>query len=237
MKKFRVLYFGTWGYGRAGLSGLLDLPQVEICNVYTKWDDTDPNPYLNQVRDLAQAHGLSIVNSARRELDKDAFKASVLRSGEVDFILSCCFDRFFGAALRNFPKNGALNVHPSLLPKYRGVKPLENAMADGADTIGVTLHELVKEMDAGDIILQRSAPVRPGHTFQQLYDLQGTMIRDVLRTFFEDPLGHMQNKQAQQHEKQTEAPRLPFAIDDRDTVAEVMRKAEHWKQSQGASQV
>lgn len=224
MKTYRILYFGTWGYGKAGLEALLGLPQADIVKVFSKWDLASANPYLNQVYQLAAGNGLPLEDTERRRMPKEAFRKAVLEAGEVDFILSCCYDRFFPAHIRAFPGMGALNLHPSLLPAYRGIKPLENALANGETTIGVTLHELTRELDAGDIILQKAASITRDHTFGQVYDLQCELIKSCLAEFFAGPETFMANKAPQDHSRQSDAPRLPFDISDGDTMLEVMQK-------------
>jgi methionyl-tRNA formyltransferase len=224
MRSYKVLYFGSWGYGRAGLEALLSLQQVEIRKVFSKWDLSHPDPYLNQVYKVAVHNGLSIVNSDRHSISKEVFWRSIRDTGKVDFIISCCFDRFFPQSILSFPQIASLNVHPSLLPKYRGVKPLENALANGETRIGVTLHELVKELDAGDIILQKAVGINHSDTYGYLYNVQCRLIKNCLAEFFADPEILMAGKTPQNHDDMSRAPRLPFPIDDQDTVYEIVRK-------------
>ena len=224
MRTYRILYFGTWGYGKAGLEALLGLPQADIVKVFSKWDPASASPYLNQVYQLAAGNGLPLENTERRRMPKEAFRRAILEAGEADFILSCCYDRFFPAHIRAFPGMGALNMHPSLLPAYRGIKPLENALANGETTIGVTLHELTRELDAGDIILQKSAAINQDHTFGQAYDRQCELIKSCLAEFFANPAMFLANKAPQDHSRRSEAPRLPFGINDQDTVQEIAQR-------------
>jgi methionyl-tRNA formyltransferase len=227
MKKYKVLYFGTWGYGRAGLEALTNLENIYIAKAFTKWDTEHPIPYLNQVYDLALAKGLEPINSSLAQMDQATFQREILRCGEIDFIFSCCYGRIFPAPVLAYPKIMALNMHPSLLPAYRGLKPLENAMADGAHSTGVTLHELAAELDAGDIILQKQIDIRPDDTFGELYARQCELIIELITQFFHAPEVWMNQKKAQTPGLQSNAPRLPFTIQDEDTVREVMAKRQH----------
>lgn len=224
MKKYRLLYFGTWGYGRAGLEALLELSNVQLVKVFSKWDLQNDHPYLNQVYHKAKAHDIPLINTDKAQLSKTAFQSAVLNSGEVDFILSCCYDRIFPTAVLDYPQIGALNVHPSLLPKYRGIKPLENAIWNGESEMGVTLHELVQELDAGDIVLQKAAPIEQTQSFGALYQEQCKLIRAILADFFTNPETYFANKQPQDHTQKSDAPRLPFAIQDEDTVQSIMQR-------------
>ena len=218
------MYFGTWGYGRAGLEALLTLEEVEIVKVFTKWDLAVENEYLNQVYKLAIHNGLEVVNSDKGSLSGADFRLAILEKGNFDFLISCCYDRIFSGFIISSPWIAALNVHPSLLPLYRGIKPLENAVANGDTEIGVTLHELITEIDAGDIILQTSSIIDHQSNFGELYGLQCNMIIYCLRKFFTDPKGFLANRAPQDHKASTEAPRLSFTNKDSDTVHDIMRK-------------
>ena len=79
---------------------------------------------------------------------------------------------------------GIINVHPSLLPKYRGTTPIETPLLDGASETGVSVMRLVKEMDAGPILAQATVPILPETTKQSLYtelsELGAKLVSDVL---------------------------------------------------------
>lgn len=228
-KRLKVLYFGTWGYGKAGLQALVENERVEVVKIFTKWDTEVNDPYLNQVNEFAKSTGIPIVNTLKEQLTKSDFEKIVLDSGEVDFILSCCFDRVFSDQVLHYPDKAALNLHPSILPKYRGIKPLENALVNNESEIGVTLHVLSDEMDAGDIVLQTKDPIQIHQTFKQLYDLQCVQVKKIISVFFEAPDQYLQSKQKQNESEKSMAPRLPFDINDDDTVSDIICKAKEFK--------
>ncbi|MFA6278728.1 MAG: methionyl-tRNA formyltransferase [Candidatus Paceibacterota bacterium] len=87
---------------------------------------------------------------------------------ECDYALAVAYGKIFPEALiATFPK-GVLNVHYSLLPKYRGATPLETAMLAGEKETGVTIQQMKKELDAGDIIAQESTLIAPDETAREL---------------------------------------------------------------------
>ena len=213
MEKFKVLYFGTWGYGKAGLEGLIQSSNVEIVAVFTKWNPGQPDIYMDQVKNLAEEHGLSVQNTQRSLCSKLLFKETVLAYKDVDFIISCCFDRIFTLPILGLPRIKALNIHPSLLPKYRGIKPLENAMLNGDFETGISLHELSPSLDAGDIVLQKTGIlITPYKNYRMLYDEQCQVIAEQVEAFFETPLSYLRNASPQKDEEVSWAPRLPFEI-------------------------
>lgn len=105
------------------------------------------------------------------------FQPEGLRSAEVlaelsalrpDLLVTVAYGRLVPKDLLALPPMGCINLHPSLLPKYRGASPIQQAIADGAATTGVTVMYLSEELDAGDIILQRSVTIGPEETSGEL---------------------------------------------------------------------
>ena len=94
---------------------------------------------------------------------------SDVRDSATDLLLSAAHPYFIDAALRAIPRLGAVGLHPSLLPRYRGSYPLWWALRDGEPEAGLTLFHLVDEIDAGPILGQRRVPIAPGDTFASLY--------------------------------------------------------------------
>lgn len=230
MNKYRILYFGTWGYGRAGLKGLLNSKNVEIVQVYTKWDPYKPNKYMDQVKELAFNNNIPFFNTKREICSVKEFNNSILSHSDIDLLISCCFDRIFNQKVLRFPKIKALNVHPSLLPKYRGVKPLENAIVNGEKETGITIHELEKELDSGKIIHQIGGiSIEETLTYAELYNNQCNVIINIIQEYFNNPQHFLNNAKPQDDSKVSWAPRLSFAINDELTVKEIREKVKHQK--------
>ena len=226
MKKFRVLYFGSWGYGKSGLEGLLKCNNVEIVKVFTKWEPAQTDNYLEQVKKLALFNGLEIENTLKKICPVVNFNKSILEKQNIDFIISSCFDRIFNEQIIRFPKIKALNIHPSLLPKYRGVKPLENAILNREILTGITLHELDKEIDGGKIVLQKAGiEIKPFKTYKELYDEQCNYIFNIVIEFFKSPLTLLSKSVQQDENNISWAPRCNFEIKDNMIVSEIQKIA------------
>ncbi len=113
---------------------------------------------------LADAHSIPVLTPAT--LDDDAIAA--IRAYGCAYALVVAYGKLFPESLiEAFPK-GVINVHYSLLPKYRGATPLETALLAGETETGVTIQKMVKEMDAGDIVAQEATLVAPGETAREL---------------------------------------------------------------------
>jgi len=117
----------------------------------------------------------------------DADTVTALRALEYDYAVVVAYGKIFPEALINaFPK-GVLNVHYSLLPKYRGATPLEAALLAGDAETGVTIQQMAKELDAGDIIAQEATPIAREETARELRPrliaLGARLLADTLPTF------------------------------------------------------
>lgn len=115
----------------------------------------------------AQKHNIECLES---ENVNDPAVVERIRAEKPDLILVIAFGQFVGKAVRDMPPKGAINVHTSLLPKYRGAAPINWAIIDGRQETGVTIITLAREMDAGDIISSVSTPIYPTDTAGSLHD-------------------------------------------------------------------
>ena len=93
---------------------------------------------------------------------------STLRSFGVDLIVVVAYGRILPEAVISFPRFGSLNLHGSLLPKYRGASPIQSALLNGEKETGITLQMMVPQMDAGDILAQEKIPIAEGMTAERL---------------------------------------------------------------------
>jgi methionyl-tRNA formyltransferase len=87
-----------------------------------------------------------------------------------DLIVVVAYGKILPQELIDIPKKGIINVHSSLLPKYRGAAPIHAAIINGEKESGVTIMDIVKELDAGDIILQAKTPINEMDTLEDLHD-------------------------------------------------------------------
>lgn len=101
-----------------------------------------------------------------------------------DAVVTAAYGRFVPAALLSIPSLGCLNVHPSLLPKYRGPSPVVSAILNGDDVTGVTIMKLDEGMDSGPILAQREVPIQVGETGMELthrlFDAGAALLVEVL---------------------------------------------------------
>jgi methionyl-tRNA formyltransferase len=121
---------------------------AEVALVFTHEDSPSEEIWFASVRELAQQHGIPFLTSDINEPENVAR----LREIDPDFILSFYYRNMIRPAVLDIPRRGALNLHGSWLPKYRGRVPVNWAVINGESETGATLHYMVEKPDAGDIV-------------------------------------------------------------------------------------
>jgi len=129
---------------------------------------------------------------------KSSNSLKVLRELELDFIFSFQYDKIISREVINIPRCGAINLHYSPLPKYRGVSPIAWALINGEEEYGVTLHYIDPGIDTGDIISQKTFEITSIKSARELYDKCENVGKTLFETSLESILkGH--NKQIPQN--------------------------------------
>ncbi len=150
----RIVYFGTPTFAVPTLEALLGSPH-EVVAVVTQPDRPRGRGQRvsdSPVKDLARRHGLDVLQPDR--LKDEAFLAR-LRAFEPDLGIVAAYGRILPDALLALPRLGLLNVHASLLPRYRGAAPVHRAVIAGESETGVTIMRVVRELDAGPMLAWR----------------------------------------------------------------------------------
>ncbi len=151
----RVVVFGYHDIGVACLQELLD-QGANVVAVVTHHDDPAETIWFGSVAGLAAAH--KIPSHTPGDPNTPEFVEEIRRL-RPDFIFSFYYRRLLCAATLVIPRLGAINLHGSLLPKYRGRAPLNWVLIHGETITGVTLHYMDALADHGDIIAQRTVPI------------------------------------------------------------------------------
>ncbi len=129
----------------------------------------------------AREHGIPVLQP---EKVRDGKLAAQLGALGLDVLVVAAYGRILGADLLTLAPLGAINVHGSLLPRWRGAAPIQWAVASGDAETGVTIMQMDEGLDTGDILLQRAMPIRPDDTAEtvseRLADLGGRALVDAL---------------------------------------------------------
>jgi methionyl-tRNA formyltransferase len=153
----------VFGYSDIGVRGLRALlaGDVDVRCVVTHADDPGEHRWFASVADTAREYDLPSL--APERVDDEALLEHV-RGLAPDFLFSFYYRQLLPDALLAMARRGALNVHGSLLPKYRGRAPVNWAVLRGEEETGATLHYMVARADAGDIVDQQAVPILPDDT-------------------------------------------------------------------------
>lgn len=161
-----ILFLGTPEFAVPSLELLIDSPDIVIKGVLTQPDRpkgrnlvVTPPP----VKITAEKHGLTVYQPKKsNDILED------LRSLKIDLMVVVSFGEILTKEVLAVPKLGAINLHPSLLPKYRGAAPLSWTLINGDTVTGNTTFWISEKMDSGDIIMQKEEPVKPDDTLSSL---------------------------------------------------------------------
>lgn len=134
------------------------------------------------------------------KITKSEEMAYIIDEIQPDLIVTAAFGQFLPETLLNAPKYGSINVHASLLPKYRGGAPIHYAVMNGEEETGITIMYMEKRMDAGDIISQSSIRIKEnddtGTLFQSLSILGKELLMETLPKIFTENINPIkQNEQ------------------------------------------
>ena len=140
---------------------------VDIALVVTHADDPAEAQWFERVADVADDAGLPWTAPVDVNVPEEIARITAL---QPDFVFSFYYRRMLASALLALPRRGALNMHGSLLPRYRGRAPINWAVLNGERQTGVTLHYMIDKPDAGDIVAQQAVPILPDDTAQQVSD-------------------------------------------------------------------
>ncbi len=172
MVKTRVVFLGTPEFAVPSFRALLDSPDFEVVGAVTQKDRPagrgqrlTPPP----VKRLALERGVALLQPERIRGNPEA--ADFLRRTAPDLLAVVAFGQLLPRSFFEAPPGGALNVHASLLPKYRGAAPIVHALLAGETETGVTIMKIDEGLDTGDTLARRSVPVNDAITAGELESL------------------------------------------------------------------
>lgn len=181
----RIVFMGTPDFAAASLQVLIDAGH-EIAGVFTQPDKASGRKMevtFSPVKQLALANGIPVFQPAKM---KDGTALSILQSLAPELVVVVAYGRILPPELLAVPPLGTINVHGSLLPRYRGSAPIQWAVLNGDEKTGVTTMFLAEAMDAGDIIYQEETPIGMYETSGELYDRLKEMGARLLKRTVED---------------------------------------------------
>ena len=204
---WRIVFFGTPSFAIPTLKSLL-AGSDKVVGVVTQPDrekGRGRKVIFSPVKDLALQHHFIPLQPEKAK--EEAFQEAV-RDLQPDIMVVVAYGQILPKSILNIPKYGAINVHASLLPKYRGAAPIAWAILNGEKVTGVTTMMMDEGMDTGDLLLQREIPMGDGETCETLQDrLASAGAQLLFETLEKMKVGNIRPI-PQDHSKATYAPPL-----------------------------
>ena len=203
IRKPLIIYMGTPDFSVPALQQLAAQEDFQISLVITQPDRPKgrgkklaPSP----VKTAALNLGLDVLQPERINTKETRDK---LRSLQPDFFVVAAFGQILSQEILDIPKVFPINIHASLLPKYRGASPIQAAILNRDAVTGVTTMIMAQKMDAGDILLTSTTPISEQDTAQDLHDRLGTMGAELIVETLHAVLDNRLTPRPQDHAKAT----------------------------------
>lgn len=207
VEAFRVVFFGTPQFAVPTLQKLLDSRHT-VCGVVTQPDrprGRGQQVANSPVKALAVARGLPLLQPRRL---KDPAFAAALRESRPDIGVVAAYGKIIPDDILALPPRGMINVHASLLPKYRGAAPIQRAIIDGEAVTGVTIMRIETLLDAGAMLAKVTRPIGPDDTSDVVERDLARLGADLLLEVMEQIAAGTEQEERQDFMLATFAPRL-----------------------------
>lgn len=175
-----VIFMGTPEFSVPVLQGLIDFEEHTVTAVVTQPDKARGRSgklVYTPVKELAVAQGIEVYTPERV---KEPSFVEQLRRIPCDVIVVVAFGQILSQEILDLPPYGCINVHASLLPRWRGAAPMQWAILEGDSKTGVTTMQMDAGLDTGDMLLRCETDIRKDETAESLHDRMAVMGRDLL---------------------------------------------------------
>ena len=204
----RIVFMGTPDFAVPSLERLIQAGHT-VCGVFCQ-PDKPVGRHQNKlqappVKECALAHDIPVFQPVKL---RDGTALAQIQELAPELIVVAAYGRILPDDILAAPPRGCINVHSSLLPKYRGAAPINWAVLNGDSETGVTIMHMAHDLDAGDIIDQAATPIDPDETVVSLHDRLAQMGAELLVKVVADIAAGTAARTPQDHGKATLAPML-----------------------------
>ena len=179
----KIVYMGTPDFAVGALERLIE-DGHEVVLVVTNPDKPKGRSgkmVFSPVKECAVAHNIEVMQPTKVRLPEYVEK---LKEYNADVFVVCAFGQILSKEILDMPRLGCINIHASLLPKYRGAAPIQWSILNGDEKTGVTIMQMDEGLDTGNMIIQKEIEIAPDETGESLFDklsmLGAEMISEVL---------------------------------------------------------
>ena len=180
----------------------------EVCGVFTQPDKPKNRGHklmFSPVKEYALTENIPVYQPLKA---RDGEAMALVESLAPELIVVAAYGKILPEELLDYPKYGSINVHSSLLPKYRGAAPINWAILNGETETGVSIRYMAKDLDAGDVIRQAITPIGEDEDAQALTARLADLGAETLSQVVRDLEAGMVSRTPQDHSAQTYAPML-----------------------------
>lgn len=170
----KVLFFGTPDFSVPTLEALINAAEIEVGCVITQPDRPQgrgqtltPSP----VKKVAIAHNIPVLQPENIRKEKKDFISAVNKYGPYDIAVVIAFGQILPQSVLDIPKHGSINIHGSILPRWRGAAPMQRAIMAGDTETGVALMKMEAGLDTGPVFFEKRLPIKPTDSLENLHDL------------------------------------------------------------------
>ena len=229
----RIIFMGTPDFAVPVLQSLIN-SRHEVVAVVTQPDrpkGRGKNMQFSPVKECALAHNIPVMQPVNVSVPE---VIDELRAYEPELIVVVAFGQFVTKKIREMPKYGCINVHASLLPKYRGAGPIQWAVINGEKESGVTTMYMCREIDKGDMLLKDTVTLNPKETGDSLHDKLSMMGGPLLLKTIDQLEDGSAVRIPQCEEESTYAPKLEKTMGnidwtmDADRIERLVRGLNSW---------
>lgn len=175
-----IVFMGTPEFAVPILQSLIDAPEYDVQAVLTQPDHRVGRKHVltpSPVKKLAVENNIKVLQPAK--LSKSPEMAEIIDL-QPDLLITAAYGQFLPSKLLAAARIAAINVHGSLLPKYRGGAPVQYSIINGDPETGISIMYMVKKMDAGDVIAQRAIPIEKDDDNGTMFKKLSILGRDLL---------------------------------------------------------
>jgi methionyl-tRNA formyltransferase len=205
----KIVFMGTPVFAVSCLNALVSRHDVvAVCTQPDRPSGRGHKLQASPVKEAALAQGIPVLQPETLRLsDSNAQEIRTqLANFGADIFIVAAYGLLLPKGVLSMPTHGCVNVHASLLPKYRGASPIHSAILNGDDETGITIMQMDSGMDTGDIILQRTLGIAKTETFPELHDRMSELGAIALIEALEQIENNTATRTPQVHSQATHSP-------------------------------
>ncbi|MCL4123374.1 UNVERIFIED_CONTAM: hypothetical protein GTU68_025287 [Idotea baltica] len=183
LKKINIAFFGTPEYSLPTLKALYNSDQFNIAAVITQKDKKlgrGQKVRLSAIKKYAKDNNIRIIQPSSIKKNTESFLNTLEGSGEIDLAIVIAYGQILPKEVLNFPKIDCINLHASLLPRWRGAAPIQRAIMAGDSKTGVCIMKMEEGLDTGPVYCKEEIKIEDNDNFETLHNKLSSLSAEIL---------------------------------------------------------